>query len=112
MSSTTYLPSPYVINLVIALVVLAALGWFINTRLAMDPHVRMIVNLALGLVVVGICLWLVNTFIPMAASIKAILNIVVVIAVCVRVLQIFGLWGDVVAMWHNLTRTLHLGAGT
>ncbi|HLH42914.1 MAG TPA: Thivi_2564 family membrane protein [Bryobacteraceae bacterium] len=109
--SSTYLPSPYVINLVIALAVLAAIGWFVNARLALDQHIRAIVNLALGLVVVGICLWLVNTFIPMAATIKAILNIVVVVAVCVRVLQIFGMWGAVVGLWNSLTRSLHPGAG-
>ena len=105
--SSTYIPSTYVMNLVITLIVLAALAWFINTRLAMDQHFRTILNLALGLVVVGICLWLVNTFIPMANSIKAILNIVVVIAVCVRVLQMFGLWAPLVGMWNDLTRSLH-----
>ena len=42
--------------------------------------------------VVGILLWLINTYVPMAGSIKTILNVVVVIAVCVWVLQAFGLW--------------------
>jgi hypothetical protein len=108
--STTYMPSTHLINLVIALLVLAALAWFINTHVAIEPHFRMGVDLALGLVAVGICLWLINTFIPMANSIKAILNIVVVIAVCVQVLQFFGLWGPLVGLWNNLTRSLHSGA--
>jgi len=110
--SSTYMPSSHLINLVIALVVLAALAWLINTHIAIDQHVRMSVDVALGLVVVGLCLWLINTFIPMANSIKAILNIVVVIAVCVQVLQFFGLWGPVVGIWHNLTKSLHSGAGS
>jgi hypothetical protein len=36
-------------------------------------------------------LWLVNRFIPMAGSIKSILNAVVVIAVVLWLLNIFGL---------------------
>jgi hypothetical protein len=110
--STTYMPSTHLINLVIALVVLAALAWFINTHVAIEPQLRMGVDLALGLVAVGICLWLINTFIPMANSIKAILNIVVIIAVCVQVLQYFGLWAPLVGLWDNLTRSLHSGAGS
>jgi thiol:disulfide interchange protein len=45
--------------------------------------------------VVGVALWLINRFIPMASSIKTILNAVVVIAVCVWLLQVFGLWATV-----------------
>ena len=45
------------------------------------------------LVVVGVLLWLVNTYIPMDSKIKGILNAVVVIAVVIYLLQIFGLLG-------------------
>ena len=51
-----------------------------------------LINVVLVLLVVGILLWLINTYVPMAGSIKTILNVVVVIAVCVWVLQAFGLW--------------------
>jgi hypothetical protein len=51
--------------------------------------------IVLVLMVVGIGLWLINTYVPMAGSIKSILNIVVVVAVCVWVLQAFGLWNSV-----------------
>ena len=54
-----------------------------------------LVNLVLALIVVGVALWLINRFIPMASSIKTILNVVVVVAVCVWVLQVAGLWGSV-----------------
>jgi hypothetical protein len=45
-----------------------------------------------SLVVVGVILWLINTYIPMASSIKSLLNAVVVIAVAVWLLRVFGLW--------------------
>jgi hypothetical protein len=43
------------------------------------------------LVVVGVLLWLVNTYIPMDPKISGLLNAVVVIAVVIYLLQIFGL---------------------
>ena len=51
-----------------------------------------LVSVVLTLIIVGVLLWLVNNFVPMAGSIKTILNAVVVIAVCVWVLNAFGLW--------------------
>jgi len=50
-------------------------------------------NLVIALIIVGVALWMINRFIPMASSIKTILNVVVVVAVCVWVLQVTGLWG-------------------
>ena len=46
------------------------------------------------LIVVGVLLWLVNNYIPMAGSIKSILNAVVVIAVVLWLLSVFGLIGE------------------
>ncbi len=54
-----------------------------------------LINLVVALIVVGVGLWLINRYIPMASSIKAILNIVVVVSVCVWVLQVAGLWGNI-----------------
>ena len=45
------------------------------------------------LIVVGVLLWLVNTYIPMDSKIKGLLNAVVVIAVVIYLLQVFGLLG-------------------
>jgi hypothetical protein len=42
------------------------------------------------LIVVGVLLWLVNNYIPMDYKIKQILNVVVVIAVILWVLNVFG----------------------
>lgn len=53
------------------------------------------------LILVGVLLWLVNRFIPMQGSIKSILNGVVVIAVVLWLLKVFGLF-------HSLSR-VHVG---
>jgi hypothetical protein len=45
------------------------------------------------LIVVGVLLWLVNNYIPMDPKIKGLLNAVVVIAVVIYLLQVFGLLG-------------------
>jgi predicted membrane protein len=54
-----------------------------------------LLNLVLVLIVVGVALWLINNFIPMASSIKTILNVVVVVAVCIWVLQVTGMWSHI-----------------
>lgn len=53
-----------------------------------------LINLVVVLIVVGVLLWLVNTYIPMDRKIKGILNAVVVIAVVLWLLQVFGLLGS------------------
>jgi hypothetical protein len=59
-----------------------------------EEYVNMpLLNIVIALIIVGLGLWLINRFIPMAGSIKTILNVVVVVAVCVWVLQVTGLWG-------------------
>ena len=54
-----------------------------------------LVSLIIVLIVVGVLLWLVNNYIPMDGKIKSILNAVVVIAVVVWLLQVFGVIGAV-----------------
>jgi hypothetical protein len=61
-----------------------------------------LINIAIALIVVGVALWLINNYIPMASSIKTILNVVVVVAVGIWVLKVFGLWGQVTN--YRLTR--------
>lgn len=51
----------------------------------------MIISVIVVLVVVGVLLWLINSMIPMDAKIKQILNVVVVIAVVLYLLKVFGL---------------------
>lgn len=51
----------------------------------------MLINLIVTLIVVGLLLWLVNNYIPMDSKIKSILNIVVVIAVILWLLRMFGI---------------------
>jgi hypothetical protein len=51
-----------------------------------------LVTVVLTLCVIGVLLWLVNRFVPMQSQIKGILNAVVVIAVVLWLLKIFGLF--------------------
>lgn len=53
-----------------------------------------LINIVMILIVVGVLLWLVNRFIPMQSTIKSILNGVVVIAVVLWLLDIFGLFNS------------------
>ena len=98
-----------------ALVLVAILAWCINVYRPTaykttpdinigvgDSNMKKVANLVLLLVVIGIFLWLINTYVPMAGSIKAILNIVVVVATCVLVLKVAGLWSEIVKMWNDL----------
>ena len=57
-----------------------------------------LVHVILVLIVVGVLLWLVNSYIPMAGSIKSILNAVVIIAVVLWLLTVFGLIGEISAI--------------
>lgn len=52
-----------------------------------------ILTIVIVLIAVGVLLWVVNSYIPMAGSIKKILNAVVVIAVIVWLMKVFGVWG-------------------
>jgi len=51
-----------------------------------------LLTVVLTLCVVGLLLWLVNRFIPMQSQIKSILNGVVVIAVVLWLMRMFGLF--------------------
>jgi hypothetical protein len=53
-----------------------------------------IIHLVIVLIVVGVLLGLVNSYIPMDEKIKRILNGVVVIAVVLWLLQVFGILGS------------------
>ena len=53
-----------------------------------------LIQLVLVLIAVGVILWVINSYIPMQATIKKILNVVVVIAVILWLLSVFGLIGN------------------
>lgn len=57
-----------------------------------------LIQLLVLLVVVGVILWAINKYIPMDATIKRIVNIVVIIAVCIYLLSVFGLLPDLGAI--------------
>lgn len=54
-----------------------------------------LIQLVLVLVVVGVILWVINSYIPMQSTIKTILNAVVIIAVILWLLSVFGLIGNI-----------------
>jgi hypothetical protein len=54
-----------------------------------------LIQLVIVLVVVGVVLWVINNYIPMQSTIKRLLNAVVVIAVIIWLLSVFGLIGDI-----------------
>jgi hypothetical protein len=53
------------------------------------------------LIMAGVLLWLVNRFIPMQGTIKSILNGVVIVAVVLWLLNVFGIF-------HSMSR-MHVG---
>ena len=57
-----------------------------------------LLHLIVVLVVVGLALWAINSYIPMQATIKQILNVVVVIAVIIWLLSVFGVIGNINAI--------------
>ena len=57
-----------------------------------------LVTVVIVLVIVGVLLYLVNTYIPMDGKIKSILNGVVVIAVVLWLLSVFGLLDGISAL--------------
>jgi hypothetical protein len=54
-----------------------------------------LISLIVILAVIGLVLYLVNTYIPMAVPVKRILNVVVVIAIVLWLLSVFGVIGNI-----------------
>jgi predicted membrane protein len=96
------------LHLVVALVIVAMIGWLANMSVRVPGNIKPILNVVLGLIVVGIALELINVYVPMAGSIKAILNIVVVVATCIGVLKAVGLWDRIVRVWNDFTARHHI----
>ena len=57
-----------------------------------------LITIVIVLVVAGVALWAINSYIPMANSVKKILNIVVVVVLCLWLLQVFGVIGNVTSI--------------
>jgi len=51
-----------------------------------------LLDILIAIIVVGVLLWIINTFIPMDHKIKRIFNLVVVIALIIWLLKVFGLF--------------------
>jgi hypothetical protein len=57
-----------------------------------------LIHLVIVLAIVGVILWAINSYIPMQSTIKKILNVVVVVAVVVWLLSVFGVIGNISAI--------------
>jgi hypothetical protein len=55
----------------------------------------LLINLVIALAILGVGLWLINNYIPMDATIKKVLNVVIVIAVVLWLLSVFGVLGPI-----------------
>lgn len=58
----------------------------------------LLIQVVIVLIAVGVLLWLVNSYVPMASGVKSLLNAVVVIALVVWLLKVFGLWSAIAHM--------------
>lgn len=54
-----------------------------------------IVGLIVVLAVVGFLLWLVNTYVPMDNKVKTIINVIILFALVLWLLQVFGVLSSV-----------------
>jgi hypothetical protein len=63
-----------------------------------------LINIVFVLIVIGVILYLINQYIAMDQKIKSILNIVVIIAVVLWLLSVFGVIGSLttinIGRWH------------
>lgn len=57
-----------------------------------------LISLVVILIVVGVLLWAVNRYIPLDPTIRKIINVVVIVAVCIYLLSLFGLLPDLNAI--------------
>jgi formate hydrogenlyase subunit 4 len=57
-----------------------------------------VIQLIVILVAIGVLMWLVNAYIPMADPYKKILNVVVMIAVVLWLLSVFGVFNGLGGM--------------
>ena len=53
----------------------------------------MLLNVIISIVVVGVILWMVETYVPMSPPIKSILRVVIVLALILWLVRVFGLLG-------------------
>jgi len=52
-----------------------------------------LINVIVVLVIVGVLLYVVETLIPIDATIRRIIRVVIILAVCIWLLQVFGIIG-------------------
>lgn len=51
-----------------------------------------LISVVITLTILGLAVWLIETYVPMSAPIRAVLRVVLVLALVVWLLRVFGLW--------------------
>jgi len=54
-----------------------------------------LITVVIVLIVAGVIMYLINNYIPMDGKIKSLLNIVVIIALIIWLLKVFGILGSI-----------------
>lgn len=65
-----------------------------NFEIHLNKTIMPLLTILIVLIIAGVLLWLVNNYIPMDHKIKTIFNVVVVIAVVIWLLKIFGVFNS------------------
>ncbi len=52
----------------------------------------MLISVIVTLILIGLLMYIVDLLIPMDATIRKVIRIVVLVAVCLWLLQVFGVW--------------------
>jgi hypothetical protein len=65
-----------------------------NFEIHLNKTIMPLLTILIVLIIAGVLLWLVNNYIPMDHKIKTIFNVVVVIAVVIWLLKIFGVFSS------------------
>jgi hypothetical protein len=53
-----------------------------------------LIQLVIDVMIVGAILWVINSYIPMQPTMRKILNVVVIVAVILWLLRVFGIVGS------------------
>ena len=69
----------------------------------------MLISVIITLILVGLLMYVVDLLIPMDATIRKIIRIVVLVAVCLWLLQVFGIWSSASLHLSQIDITQKLG---
>ena len=77
-------------QLINAVVVIGLCVWLLNLFGLFERNPTGLVDIVVILVVLGLVVYLLNVYVPMAQPIKIVVNAIIILAVCVWLLDAFG----------------------